>query len=283
MSYKYKAALPVASIPVMISSYNYPLCTNRYACALQTGTIKIESMQKWIVAFGILGIALSSCQMQDVLFRKTDEPVKVSLAMRDVIPAMAPKAPEEKAQQKKFLKDNVSRFKNRKLASDFYVLHGQRTFNEDKLDSAAIFFNRAWLMDSTNTDVFWGYGLIYGKQEKYDNALFILYRALENDKENPRLLTDIATTHLARFYQQSTPEDLSQSKRMLEQALALEPENAADTYYKLAVNSYYLRDYADAWTYLHQSIKADKTKADKTFIAALLEKERDPQGTYTDQ
>ncbi|RIJ41720.1 tetratricopeptide repeat protein [Pontibacter oryzae] len=238
-------------------------------------------MKKWIVVVGLMGMMFSACQTQNAFTENNNEPAQVSLTMRDVIPAMAPKTPEVKAQQQQFLKVNVSRFKNRKLASDFYVLHGQRTFNANKLDSATIFFNRAWLMDSTNADVFWGYGLIYGKQEKYDRALFILYRALENDTDNPRLLTDIATTHLARFYQQSTPEDLSQSKKLLEQAIELEPENAADTYYKLAVNSYYLRDYAEAWTYLHQSIKEDKSKADETFIGALLEKERDPKGLYT--
>ncbi|ARS35033.1 tetratricopeptide repeat protein [Pontibacter actiniarum] len=239
-------------------------------------------MRYYIAAAAVLMAGLSACSSQNSVM-EAQELQQQKLTLQDVVPAMAPKTVEAKAKQRKFLKENMSRFKNRKLASDFYVLQARRIFNEDKLDSATLFFNRAWLMDSTNNDVYWGYGLVFGKQEQYDKSLFILYRALEKDSQNPRLLTDVATTHLARFYQHSSLDDLRQSKKLLEQALKLEPENAADTYYKLAVNSYYLRKYADAWDYLHQSIRQDKNKEDKTFIAALLEKEQDPQGVYSDQ
>lgn len=228
-----------------------------------------------LILLGLIGCSTPNAATED------RELQAFNLTMQDVLPAMAPKTAEAQKRQQKFLEQNVKRFKSRKLASEYYVLQAQRTFNEEKLDSALLLFNRAWLMDSTNNDVYWGYGLVYGRQEQHDKALFILYRALAQDKKNARLLTDVATAHLARFYGTSDPEDLQQSEKLLERALKLAPEHAADTYYKLAVNNYYQRNYAKAWEFLHASIKQDKAREDRQFISALLEKERDPQGVYS--
>ncbi len=225
---------------------------------------------------------MSGCSTQSAATENQELP-PYPLTMQDVVPAMAPKTNEAKARQQKFLKDNVKRFKSRKLGSAYYVLQAQRNFNENKLDSATILFNQAWLMDSTNNDVYWGYGLVYGRQEQHNKALYILYRALANDKKNPRLLTDVATAHLARYYMSSEPTDLQQSEKLLKQALNLDPKQAADTYYKLAVNNYYQGNYATAWKYLHASIKEDKAKEDKQFIAVLLQKEQDPKGVYASE
>ncbi|GAB3814902.1 hypothetical protein [Pontibacter rugosus] len=225
---------------------------------------------------------LSACSTQNSVL-ETQEIQEQELTLKDVIPAMAPKTAEAKAKQQKFLKTNTNRFKSRALGSAYYVLQAQRNFNDNKLDSATIHFNRAWLMDSTNNDVYWGYGLVYGRQEQHDKALFILYKALEKDQANARLLTDVATAHLARYYQNSNPKDLQQSEKLLVQALEHDPAQAADTFYKLAVNNYYQRNYRKAWEYLHESIKQDKEKEDDAFIAVLLEKEQDPQGIYLPQ
>ncbi len=227
-------------------------------------------------------MGLSSCNVQNAL-TNTPQPERPRLTMQEVIPPMAPATPEAAAAQNKFLKENASRFKSRQLGSKYYVLQAKRNFNEEKLDSALLYFNRAWLMDRTNNEVYWGYGLVYGQQQEYSKALYILYRALDKDKENPRLLTDIATTHLSRFYQKSTLEDLQQSRKLLERALKLHPKNAADIYYKLAVNSYYLYEFGQAWDYLHQSIRQDKSKEDQVFIAVLLEQRKDPEGIYVAQ
>lgn len=236
-------------------------------------------MQKWIAAAGMAVVSLSGCNAPNILAEK-QQPRQVKLTMQEVIPPMVPVNAQEAARQQKFLQKNLGRFKSRKLASKYYVVQAKRTFNEDKLDSAMVYFNHAWLMDSNNNDIYWGYGLVYGQQEEYEKALYILYRALDKDKENPRLLTDVATTHLARFYAYSMPDDLQQSKKLLERALRLDPRDAADAYYKLAVSSYYLREYKQAWRYLHQSILRDKKREDQRFIAVLLEKEHDPEGVY---
>ncbi|TPE45850.1 tetratricopeptide repeat protein [Pontibacter mangrovi] len=240
-------------------------------------------MRQWIAAAGLaLTAGLSSCNMQNTLTRQP-QTVRPRLTMQEVIPPMAPATKAQEDSQNKFLKDNVSRFRSRKLASQYYVLQAKRTFNQNQPDSAMIFLNRAWLMDRSNNEIYWGYGLAYGQMQEYDKALYLLYRTLDQDKENPRLLTDIATTHLARFYSQSNPTDLQQSRKLLKRALAQNPKNTADTYYKLAINSYYLLDFGQAWHYLHQSIKLDKSKENKKFIAALLQKEQDPAGVYSNR
>lgn len=235
-------------------------------------------MRNWIVAVGFI-VGMSACNTQNAITENHQNPEKPLLTMADVVPVKQPKTKEQKARQQKFLKENTKRFKSRTLASKYYVLQAQRNFNEQKLDSARYLFGRAWLMDSTNNDVLWGYGKVYGQQKEYGKALFILYRALEKDKKNPRLLTDVATSHLNRFYETSNPEDLLQSKKLLEEAVKFS-QDKADAYYKLAIASYYLSDYGKAWEYLHKSIRQEKGIADKKFIAALLDKQKDPEGVY---
>lgn len=239
-------------------------------------------MQKFIVVAVSLTLGLSACNTQSAITESSYSPAYPTLSFADVVPVMEPETAEAKAKQEEFLKKNITRFKSREMAGEYYVLQARRAFNEEKLDSASYLFGRAYLMDSTNNDIYWGYGLVYGREQKYEEALFLLYRALEKDKENPRLLNDVATSHLSRFYVSTNPEDLMQSKKLLEQAVQLAP-NEADAYYKLAINSYYLREYGNAWSYLHKSVSRNKEIADKAFIAALLEKEQDPQGLYTPQ
>ncbi|GAA4445455.1 hypothetical protein GCM10023188_48630 [Pontibacter saemangeumensis] len=227
-----------------------------------------------------LALGLSACNTQSALTEHQQLPPAPVLTLADVVPVTQPATPEAKANQEKFMQENITRFRSRALASAYYVLQAQRAFREEKLDSATHFFSRAYLMDSTNNDIFRGYGLVYGQQQRYDEALFVLYHALENDRDNPLLLNDIATSHLSRFYITSNPEDLLQSRKLLEKAAQLSPDEA-DVYYKLAINSYYLQEYGNAWSYLHKSLRRNRAVADKAFISALLEKQQDPQGEFT--
>lgn len=234
-----------------------------------------------VVAVGLI-LGLSACNTQNALTESNLSPAHPRLTMADVVPVIEPQTTEEKVKQEKLLQRKTARFKSRELASKYYVLQAKRAFNEEKLDSASYLFGLAYQMDSTNSDIYWGYGMVYGREQKYDEALFLLYRALEKDKENPHLLNDIATSHLSRFYVMTEPEDLLQSKKLLEKAVKLSPHEA-DTYYKLAINCYYLQEYGNAWNYLHKSVRRNKEIADTAFITALLEKEQDPQGLYKPQ
>ncbi|WP_347157004.1 tetratricopeptide repeat protein [Pontibacter chitinilyticus] len=237
-------------------------------------------MQKWIAAAAALTIGMTACNTSENMLDSAQATEAPTLTLADVVPVMHPESPEQKAAQQAFLEASTKRFKSKKLASAYFIEQAKRAFNEQKSDSAAILFGQAWLMDSTNSDVYQGYGRVYGQQKQYDKALFILYHALEAAPNDPQLLTDIATSHLGRFYDTSNPDDLQQSKKLLEQALTLTPDKA-DIYYKLAINNYYLKDYSKAWEYLHESLQENKDLEDQSFISALLEKQQDPQGIYT--
>lgn len=254
-------------------------CTKHVLPALVPKPQHRLHMRSWMIAAGIaLTAGLGACSSQSAITENKQVP-KPDLTMADVVPVKQPATAAEKQQQKIFLAKNTKRFKSRKAASAYYALEAKRNFNEEKMDSASYLFGRAWLMDSTNNDVYWGYGLVYGQQKSFDKALFILYRALEKDQHNPRLLTDLATSHLGRFYAESNPDDLMQSRKLLERAVHYSPDKA-DAYYKLAISHYYLQEYGKAWEYLHKSISKDQDMADPAFIAALLEKQQDPSGKY---
>lgn len=236
-------------------------------------------MRSTLIVPFLLFLGLYACQAPAVLTRSPQPVAQPALTLADVMPVTNPDTPEALAKQAAFVEENVTKFRSPALASEYYVLQAQRTFQEEKLDSATYFYSRAYLMDSTNNDIYWGYGLVHGQQQRYDKALFALNYALEKNPNNARLLNDIATTHLSRFYESSNPADLLLSKQMLERAVVLSPEEA-DLYYKLAINNYYLQEYERAWEYLHKSQALDASLGDAAFIEALLEKQQDPQAKY---
>lgn len=234
-------------------------------------------MFKWIIGASML-LSITACTTQQITQDNT-HPELPALTLKELIPVTKPATAKARALEASRIKKDLTRFKDQPSAAAYYVTQAKRTFNENKIDSATYLFGKAWQLDSLNTDVYWGFGLVYGKQKKFDKALFILYHALEKDAANPHLLKAIATSHLGRYYKQKDVSDLVESKKLLEKAQQLKPDEA-DTYYKLAINNYYLSNYRDAWKYLHQSIKQDKKMADKVFISALLEKQKDPMHIY---
>ncbi|WP_242928947.1 tetratricopeptide repeat protein [Pontibacter vulgaris] len=238
-------------------------------------------MQKWILVLCLISISLGACNILPSATHTSANKSKTK-TIAAVVPVKKPRTKTEKQQQDRFIKTSTKRFKSRQKAGAYYVAKAKRNYNQEKIDSAKYLFGRAWILDSTNADIYWGYGKVYGEQKQYDKALAMLNKALKNDKNNPRLLTDIATSHLGRYYQTSNPEDLQKSKKLLEKAVKLDPTKA-EAHYKLAISSYYLREYNKAWDNLHKSVKQDKSVADARFITALLHKQQDPKGIYKKQ
>ncbi len=231
-----------------------------------------------VTAVVLLMMVLNGCKTSPVTKGKTTVK-KNSYNTAALVPVKKPRTAKEKQLQDRFVKTSIKRFKSRQKAGVYYVAQAKRNYNQEKVDSAKYLFGRAWILDSMNTDIYWGYGKVYGEQKEYDKALVMLNRALDANKSNPNLLTDVATSYLGRFYQTSNPKDLQQSKKLLEKAVKLDATNA-DALYKLAISSYYLQEYTKAWDSLHKSVKKDKKIADQKFITALLRKQPDPKGIY---
>jgi len=72
-------------------------------------------------------------------------------------------------------------FKSRSESIAYHIQRGWEFFYKGQFDIAMKRFNQAWLLDSTNAGVYWGFGSILGKQEKYQESLIYFNKSLKLD------------------------------------------------------------------------------------------------------
>lgn len=58
-------------------------------------------------------------------------------------------------------------------------------FNLNAGDTAMMRFNQAWLLDSMNADVYWGFGNLLGNDKKHGEAISLFKRSLRYNPANP--------------------------------------------------------------------------------------------------
>jgi tetratricopeptide (TPR) repeat protein len=90
------------------------------------------------------------------------------------------KCKEQLDSDKDFLTQCDKEFKNRKEAAQFHVDKGWEYFYKNQFETAMKRFNQAWLLDSLNADIFWGYGNILGmKNRDFKQSLVFLEQSLK--------------------------------------------------------------------------------------------------------
>ncbi len=60
-------------------------------------------------------------------------------------------------------------------------------------------FNQSYLLDSTSTDIYWGYGAVYMTLQNYEKAREQYLEGLTINPRNVHLLTDYATYFRIRY------------------------------------------------------------------------------------
>lgn len=169
------------------------------------------------------------------------------------------KSDAETAADKAFIDTIMSRpeFKNDpNLASDHLVELGFAHLYRGDFRTAMYRFNQAWLLDSTNTDIYWGYGAVYMSLGIYDKARKQYEEGLAADPENTHLLTDFGTFFLFQYYEmlpkskKKAIRELDTATTYLSKSFKLDARDQ-NTSYKLAVCYWIEGDCANAWKYFN--------------------------------
>jgi Tfp pilus assembly protein PilF len=156
----------------------------------------------------------------------------------------------------------LPQFKTRRQASDHMIQLGFNYYYRPDIKTAMYRFNQAYLLDSTNTDIFWGYGAVYMALGRYDLAKEQYEQGLALNPANTHLLTDLATWFLGQFYAlRQMPENdfiknqKEQAKSYMDSALlylnkSYELDSRdVNTAYKLSICYLNINDCANAWKY----------------------------------
>jgi tetratricopeptide (TPR) repeat protein len=158
-------------------------------------------------------------------------------------------------------------FKTRKEASDHLIGLGFQYYYRPDFKTAMYRFNQAYLLDSTNTDIFWGYGAIYMAFGQYDLAKQQYDDGLFMDSTNTHLMTDLATYYMEQFYMtiQMPVNDIvkdpkAQAKDFIDSAIhylsksyKLDSKDV-NTVYKLSICYWNIENCDNAWKYYDEAV-----------------------------
>jgi tetratricopeptide (TPR) repeat protein len=147
-------------------------------------------------------------------------------------------------------------YKTRDEATQHHIDMGWGYFYKNQFDSSIMRFNQAWLLDSTNADVFWGFGSVLGKQQHFQESLIYLDKSNEINPNNPKVWLCTSTSYGQMFYQNKDVTLLDKSIDDLKKSISLDP-NYAQAYGQLAACYSYFTQKDSAKKYLALADKLD--------------------------
>jgi tetratricopeptide (TPR) repeat protein len=158
-------------------------------------------------------------------------------------------------------------FKTRRDASNHMIGLGFQYYYRPDFKTAMYRFNQAYLLDSTNTDIFWGYGAIYMAFGQYELAQTQYLTGLSIDSTNTHLLTDMGTYFMEQYYLMAqmpkndmVKEPKLEAKRFMDSALHyltksyLLDKKDMNTTYKLSICYWNIEDCNNAWKYYDSTV-----------------------------
>jgi tetratricopeptide (TPR) repeat protein len=175
-----------------------------------------------------------------------------------------PKSEQEILTDSAYIKQVMAQpqFKTRREASNHVINLGFQYYYRPDFKTAMYRFNQAYLLDSTNTDIFWGYGAIYMALGQYDLAKQQYLLGLAIDSNNTHLMTDLGTYFMEQYalIEQMPKNDMikdpkEQAKKYMDSALYyLNKSNSinskdVNTAYKLSICYWNITDCPNAWKY----------------------------------
>lgn len=189
------------------------------------------------------------------------------------------KTAQQIKQDEAFLKACDENFGNRAEASRFFAERGWEYIAEGELDTACYRFNLAQLLNTKNSDAYWGLGVVCHQKGQGTEAIRMLSKGVACDSANSMLLDDLATLYIQQHQQSGQAHDLDEAFALLNRSVQLDTTNAT-TYLKLALAEYQRNNFDKAWEHLHQCRQLDVQVLDFNFIEQLSAKQADPKGVF---
>ena len=144
---------------------------------------------------------------------------------------------------------------NHRAASDHLIKLGFNYLYRGDVRTAMYRFNQAYLLDSTNTDIYWGYGAFYMTLGNYGEAKNQYLAGLAKEPRSTHLLTDYGTYFMSQYYglleaghQNDALASLEDGIDYLNQSYTIDDKDQ-NTAYKLSVCYWIKGDCEKAWEY----------------------------------
>jgi tetratricopeptide (TPR) repeat protein len=125
-----------------------------------------------------------------------------------------------------FLKDCDKSFKSRKIAAAHMVTRGWQYFHAKKFDTSMMRFNQAWLLDTANAEIYWGFGNLLGMQKQFKESLPLFKKSLKIDSTNSKAWQDMSISYGNIFFETKIETYLDSSIYATKKAIKLDSHNA---------------------------------------------------------
>ncbi|MCD4730590.1 MAG: hypothetical protein K8R74_08320 [Bacteroidales bacterium] len=207
---------------------------------------------KYIFTFILISIGLFSFG-QKMTFSAWQEEAKTN---KRLIPKYGhkTKTAKEKESDETFIKSILETDSSRRNGSELLVKHGFNYLSRGDIKTAMFRFNQAWLLDSLNSNVYWGFGTVYSFFSQSDDQIKQYEEGLKLDPSNTNILTDYATVYLGKFYDSSNKFNLYLAIELLRKSYMADPKNY-NSLFKLSICYYNLDDCYFAWKYWDECVK----------------------------
>lgn len=185
-----------------------------------------------------------------------------------------PKTPEQLESDAEFERLMLANGATHRECSDRLIGLGFELMGTGDLTHAMFRFNQAFLMDTTNSDVYRGYGAFFMAMDNTTLAHTMFRAGLSIDATNAQLLREEATAYLAEYHDlKKTDTDaarnaLDSALSTLQRAGELDPDDAT-TMYKLAVCHLYRNECAEARRDMAHSVELGGPGPEPGFLTEL--------------
>jgi tetratricopeptide (TPR) repeat protein len=105
------------------------------------------------------------------------------------------------------------------------LMRAWQYFYAKQLDTSMIRFNQAWLLDSLNADVYWGFGNILGTQKRFKESLPFFKKSLKIDSGNSKAWQDMSISYGNIFFENKEKVYLDSSIYATKKAIKLDQKN----------------------------------------------------------
>ena len=184
------------------------------------------------------------------------------------------KCPELRRSDSLFLTSVLEKTKGDKKTAYIGVSNSAwKAFYANDLLTAIKRFNQAWLIDSTEEQAFWGFGIIEGKQGNFNKSIEYLKRASILDEKNGNILSDLGFTYTRKGQTLSGQEKenlFATADSLFHLSTQLTPDGGCK-YSQWAILKFYKND-LDSALRLVQDAESRNYEVDKAFKTDLEER-----------
>ncbi len=216
---------------------------------------KILTLAITLFSLTTFGQKYSDIIGQQMTLDKWNEEAKTNIRLLPKY-GYAVKTETQKKYDQEFIETALKQDTTNRKASDHMVGLGFNYLYRD-VKTAMYRFNQAYLLDSTNTDIYWGFGGVYMTLGDYANAKNQYSEGLTINPKNTHLLTDYGTYFFAQYiFLQPTSErdaliNLESALTFLNKSYQLDPKDQ-NTTFKLSTCYLYKGDCDKAWKFYNE-------------------------------